>query len=259
MRLIAIVGLVGAYGCGSGGPAALRAGVDASSDRDTGVCVASIPSLVAYWRADLDAKDSVGANDGTLEGGAHLSPGIADQAFDLDGVSAYVAVANTASMDFGTGDFSISLWVSFRALGGETTLIQKSAGVYPNDQTYQLEAFPDAVRLIIRDTTARENDYNAPKTLAPGQFHHIAATRNGSTIAIYVDGELVGSQSSAAVIDTGHGGTATLGRLASEAGAPFDRFLNGLLDEVQLYDRSLTPEEIGRLHTEVGLVTCAGG
>ena len=223
------------------------------------MCATAIPNLVAYWRADGDATDSSGSNNGTLEGAAHFSAGISGQAFDLDGVGAYVSVANTPSMDFGSGDFSISLWVNFRTLAGETTLIQKAIGTYPADQTYSVEAFPDSVRFIIHDTTGRQNDYYAPKVLSIGRFHHVAATRTGGKVAVYVDGDLIGSQDSAAVIDTGQGGTATLGRLAPEAGAAFDRFLNGLLDEVRLYSRTLTADEVRQLYSEVGLPACAGG
>jgi hypothetical protein len=180
------------------------------------------------------------------------------QAFDLNGTSAYVQVGNSASMDFGTGDFSISLWVKFNAIGGETTLLQKSVGAYPMDQTYQLEAFPDSVRFIIRNTTAAENDYTASKVLSVGQFHQIAAVRKGAMLSVYTDGALTGSQDGPPGIDTGAGGMSTLGRLTPEAGQAFDRYLNGLLDEIQLYDRALTADEVRSLFDDFGAGSCSG-
>src|SRR5262249_43277659 len=72
--------------------------------------------VVAWWRADGNAKDSVGSNHGTLKGGVTFAPGVAAQAFRLDGSTRYVEVPRSDRWGFGTRDFSIELWVRFSAL-----------------------------------------------------------------------------------------------------------------------------------------------
>jgi hypothetical protein len=47
---------------------------------------------VAWWRVDGNAKDSAGGNHGTLKGGVTFAPGVAGQAFRLDGATRYVEV-----------------------------------------------------------------------------------------------------------------------------------------------------------------------
>ncbi|MHC4236297.1 MAG: serine/threonine protein kinase, partial [Planctomycetota bacterium] len=67
-------------------------------------------------------------NDGTLVNGATFAAGLVTsgtgEAFSLDGVDDYVDLG-TAVGNFGTGDFTVDLWVNFRSLSGEQILIEK--------------------------------------------------------------------------------------------------------------------------------------
>jgi serine/threonine protein kinase len=58
--------------------------------------------MVAWWRADGNAKDSVGDNHGTLKGGVTFAPGVAGQAFRLDGATRYVEVPRSDLWGFGS-------------------------------------------------------------------------------------------------------------------------------------------------------------
>jgi len=49
-------------------------------------CMSAPIDLVSWWPGDEDAKDVVGDNDGTLQNGTTLVPGIVGQAFSFDGV-----------------------------------------------------------------------------------------------------------------------------------------------------------------------------
>src|SRR5262249_55579539 len=84
----------------------------------TGPAAAGKPpaGLVAWWRGEGNAKDSAGDHHGTLKGGVTLAPGIAGQAFRLDGATRYVEVPHSDLWGFGKRDFSIELWVQFRGV-----------------------------------------------------------------------------------------------------------------------------------------------
>src|SRR3954451_6419404 len=63
-------------------------------------CV-SVPSgLVSWWRAEANANDIAGGNNGTLQGGATLAAGKAGQAFSFNNVNASVQVPNAVSLNF---------------------------------------------------------------------------------------------------------------------------------------------------------------
>lgn len=73
--------------------------------------------------------------------------------------------------------------------------------------------------------------------LQVGVFHHVAGTFDGSTMRLYLDGVEVGSLPVSGTI-----APPTFINLSS----PFET-LDGLLDEVEFYDRALTAQEIAAI------------
>ncbi|MGB5345602.1 MAG: LamG-like jellyroll fold domain-containing protein, partial [Woeseia sp.] len=66
---------------------------------------------VSLWRADGDALDSVGGNDGTLVNGAGFAPGRVGQAFSLSNASnQYVLVADDPSLRI-TNELTMAAWI----------------------------------------------------------------------------------------------------------------------------------------------------
>jgi hypothetical protein len=81
-----------------------------------------------------------------------------------------------------------------------------------------------------------------------GQLHHVVGTYGNNTLQLFVDGVLVDSESLAGATIRQTADVITIGRGLSTA----PRFhLSGGLDEVALYDRVLTAQQI-RAHWEAG-------
>ena len=79
-------------------------------------CGAFVPdtNLVGYWpfneTSGTNAPDLSGnGNDGTLVNSPDWVDGVVGKCLDFGGTDEYVFVADDASLNFGTGDFSISL------------------------------------------------------------------------------------------------------------------------------------------------------
>ena len=79
----------------------------------------------------------------------------------------------------------------------------------------------------------------ADRPLTPG-WHHVAFTRSGESVVLYVDGRSAGT---ATGVEGGLPSVDTLWlRLGSdEAGTAI---LRGALDEIEIYNRALGPEEV---------------
>jgi hypothetical protein len=73
-----------------------------------------IPSgMVSWWRAQNNALDSIGTNNGTLMGGANYTNGLVGQAFNFNGANAYVAVPASSSLNVGaTNGFTFETWIN---------------------------------------------------------------------------------------------------------------------------------------------------
>jgi hypothetical protein len=84
------------------------------------------------------------------------------------------------------------------------------------------------------------------------RWWHIAATWNGTTRRLYIDGALVKSDSNTTLWD---GGPITIG-CDWDDGAP-EHFFVGALRDFRLYDRALTPAEIGQLQQVAGITQSA--
>jgi len=71
----------------------------------------SVPGgLTAWWPGDATPADVLEAHGATLRGDATFGAGLVGNAFVLDGEGDFVDVAHDASLNVGTGDFSLSLW-----------------------------------------------------------------------------------------------------------------------------------------------------
>jgi chitodextrinase len=145
-------------------------------------------------------------------------------------------VANPATYNFGTADFTIELWAKRNALGGtqrhlfskcDSTLWQSGCKEFyfnPNNQlTFGSYATGDTLSSTIADTN----------------WHHIAVTFTDSTntLQIYVDGALVTTATKALEADSASH-VVMVGNLKG------NNTFSGLLDEVRIYSRVLTLAQI---------------
>ena len=97
------------------------------------------------------------------------------------------------------------------------------------------------------------NGYPSGFGLIPGQWHHIAGTSDGSLLRLYVDGHL-----KSAMVQLGNISpmrTASFLAFGSEDGdsnnpsGTANRYFFGLIDEVSIYNRALSPDEIAAIYT----------
>ena len=201
-----------------------------------------IPTNTSWWKADGNANDFYGNNNGEMKNGATFSTGMVSQAFSLDGKDDFVSVPDSASLDT-TDGLTIEGWFKANAYNpsGNSALISKLGN--QNERSYSL--FIDSAGKLYFLTSSSGNagmSITGP-TLPLNQWVHIAAVKDSdSTYAwIYVNGELV---SSGNVEDPIRNSNAplTLGTYYTIQ-KPID-FFNGLIDEVGVYGYALTSSEI---------------
>ncbi len=189
--------------------------------------------LIAHYTFDDGtAADSAGSNNGTLIGGPTPVAGkVGSGALQFDGVDDVVssgASVNVASSD----QFSYSFWIKAPQTSGAPV----SFGIY---------------RACGRDGTSIrctvDGDSSGSATVGSvydNSWHHIVFINNGNTQTIYKDGVQGGTASE---IKSTQGGVLRMGN-----GLSSSSFFGGQLDDVRIYDRALTPDEVGQLFTEGG-------
>ncbi|MBN6037107.1 sialidase family protein [Amycolatopsis sp. 195334CR] len=193
--------------------------------------------------------DAAGANHAYLRGGPAFGTGRLGKALTLDGKDDYVQLPFAEALATGGGDFTWSGWFNY----GASTASQSLLWAYNQGEGFSqvwLRAEPGSNRLRahLENGPTGSITVDAPGALNDQKWHHFALTRSGGTASLYVDGKLAGSAS-------GLTGSVSPGRpFAIHLGQRLDGQyrLQGSLDEIRLYGRSLTAAEISALATGSG-------
>src|SRR5208282_1807859 len=75
------------------------------------LCATVPAALISWWAGEGNAQDSLGANNGMLVNGATFGAGEVGQAFSFDGVSDYVKIPKSPSLDVGS-ELTIDFWMN---------------------------------------------------------------------------------------------------------------------------------------------------
>lgn len=222
-------------------------------------CVAIPADITAWWTGDQTAEDLIDDNDGTIEG-ATFVPGMVDDAFSFDRVDDYIAVPDHPSLRATTA-FSVEFWVNFDILpsgplSDSLTICEKD-----NDFLLYWRADTEKLELSFFDTLADPGYRIGANIDLPditGEWHHLAITSTnpvGQATAefhFFLDGvEQANSPNSNPGSVPGGWNTDATGqlyigrRVQDTSGAVY---FDGLIDELSLYTRMLSPAEIVGIH-----------
>jgi len=234
------------------------------------VVVAAVPPddvnhLVAYWPLDDDFNDYSGNGfDGVPSGDASL---ILDaergMVATFDGGDDYVDCGNPDALNFGTGDWSVCVWIKTTKTGKPKGVPFANGGDGGGGHRYALgvgESKSDRITLTTDDDASKKQAHSAEYAkVTDGVWHHIVGRREGDRIRIFVDGKPEGSSGLPGGYDLS--GTSQhnvyLGAIMKH-GASIEKFYTGQLDDVRVYDYALSEGEIrymaGRSHVYGSLI-----
>jgi hypothetical protein len=123
----------------------------------------------------------------------------------------------------------------------DVRILSKATGVNDQDHVFMVSTIGSSHRLRFRLRTngVTTTLFASTGSVQVGRWHHIAASYDGSTMRLFLDGELVGSTAKTGPIDQTTE-PVWLGNNPIEANRGFD----GVIDEVMLFDRTLSPLEV---------------
>ena len=161
-------------------------------------------------------------------------------ALDFDDTSSdYVSLANPASFNFGTGNFTIEGWVRLDDASlatAQVILSDYSGGAGTNELTLWVSS--NEVNGAIGSAAVDIVTSSSP--ISSNQWHHIALVRTGDNASIYVDGAQEATASGLVARDISSADNLNIGRQPN--GSPFH--LDGLIDEVRIWNTNRSQDEI---------------
>ncbi|MCS6328970.1 MAG: hypothetical protein H8K06_18065 [Nitrospira sp.] len=205
---------------------------------------------VAWWKGEGTRADEQGSNPGTLRNGVSFVAGFAGQAFQFDGVDDEIGFTSTVGR-FGF-QATVEFWVKTTSTRRETIMSDRltctvtspanaaswELQVQPNGTASFAVAGPDAGA----GTTLVSAGVATTHPINDGQWHRIAAVRNGTEQRLYLDGQLEGfwNYFNGPPLLTG----LPTGGLHLGTGGCGTSLFTGQLDEITIADRAWTLAEL---------------
>jgi hypothetical protein len=200
--------------------------------------------MVSWWPGDGNAEDIQGGHNGVLMNGATFASGEVDQAFQFNGGSERVFIADSPSLAI-TVSLTLDAWVNATSTppNGIGDIIFRGDD-RPFLDPYTLRMVGSNVDFQISDAAGNVASVQAPLPL--NQFVHVAGTLDDATglMTVYING-IFAAQTTTSIRPygslTGANPGVSIGNLQSDTA--LEPFV-GLIDEVEVFNRALDWSEV---------------
>jgi len=195
------------------------------------------PSLVGFWKLDegtgtVAADSSPGQNHGTFNGDPQWVEGWLGGAVQFDGSDDYIDTGWTENL----ATWTVSAWVTSPAAPAAAS----ASGPVHREGNYQINwnhtdtVYQDAIAI-------NAGGWNAAKygPVDADTWYFVVGTYDGEELKAYRNGELITTNSTPSGAAAAEGNSLKFGRHAAAA-----QYFNGTVDDVRVYNRALTADEI---------------
>ena len=171
-------------------------------------------------------------------------------ALRFDGIDDYVEVSDSPSLRFGSDSFTVELWVKSSVAQTHASAIKRNGGKYYLGLRWTTHG------IFALNDGASEISVEGTTNIIDGKWHLLVAVcrRETQLSEIYVDGDFENEEDISSLGDISPTGALWIAR-----GYYGSEYQNGTIDEVRIYNRALSPEEVaehynGIFNDESGLV-----
>jgi parallel beta-helix repeat protein len=200
-------------------------------------------NLAAEWHLDdgngTTAVDTSGnGNDGTLVNNPAWVKGKIGKALSFDGTNDYVDCGQSTSLKI-TGAITVEAWVNWTG-AGNPYFVTKSGG--PGHRSYDLSGNEDGTaEFRVGGADCNTQKSSGTITIPAGEWVHLAGTYEPSRyVRLFVDGAL--AKENIVSIPASQGDNGLPWYIGAREGN--QGWFNGTIDEVKIYNRALSADEI---------------
>jgi len=213
---------------------------------------AQIPTngLIGHWSFTGNALDESGnGNNGTVNGATLTTDrfGNENSAYSFDG-NDWIEVSDNNSLHFTTNEITVSVWFKKSSLTTGEVILQKQSGIGSTQSGINLGFTANTLEIagIVGAGAPLNLTISNSSEFINSEWHHFVYTFVNVTGSIFVDNLEIATS----VVDGSFLGNNTE-NLIFGYGLPLNNwFYNGELDDIRIYNRVLTEEEITSLYNE---------
>ncbi|HTQ53333.1 MAG TPA: LamG-like jellyroll fold domain-containing protein [Bryobacteraceae bacterium] len=211
-------------------------------------CLAPPSGLVSWWPGDTDNNDLAGANNPNAASGVTLVPAEVSNGFHI-GTKGYLEVP--ASKSLANQNFTWAVWVRPDGAGPNndstgSSIVQQDIDDYSLSMALYWRSQDNRFVFVFGNTGSES--FASKDTFSTGVFYHVATTYDGSVFRLFVNGVAEGSFNEAKPVSysTNPWTIGSSGQIGVQVGFP--RTLNGVVDEVQAFNRALSQSELEAIY-----------
>jgi len=226
-------------------------------------CSSPQQNPIAHYKFDEGlgtiATDSEGDNDGIING-ATWTTGKFEGALDFDGIEDSVSIANFGDI-FSQGG-TVSVWINMASFGSYNSSYLLSQFDGQGWIFFVVDSFRDRSLVFRRDFDSSNGFWASDNVLNVGEWVHVAVTYDGSSVGndpvLYVNGQaqVLSDDNNPVGSPISLSSDLVIGRHLVDD----DRFFDGAMDDVRIYNRVLNSTEIFDLFNSSGSSSsCSSG
>jgi hypothetical protein len=232
------------------------------------VSVSQLPvaysNLVAWYPFDSDTYGGLNAHDvtatlggsgddtaydGTVNGVTYqssggvtdINAGVNSGEFDFDGTNDFIEIPPTTGFDL--NNVTMSFWTNFEPAPRGTNyrfIFRGSLGQSSSNSSFEFTyRETDGMKMLIGDGSTNVN--TTTLNVSTNSDEHVAGTYDGSTIKVYINGNLETSISTS-ITPEQDGDRLLIGTGEN------DRYLDGTMDDVRIYNTALSATQINQIY-----------
>jgi len=209
-----------------------------------GTCVATLPGVLAWYPAEGSTNDVAGGHNPSATNAVGFAPGRVGQGFTF-GPNGFIDIPHAA--DLATQTVTVEAWVRPDGPGPNndtagSVIFNKNINTFSGPQSSIFLAWSAADQRF--NWGVFDDGVRSDRPFPPGFLYHVAATYDGATIRLYVNGELAAQKAHATTIVYDPSVPYTIGaNFSGFRAAGFPRTWNGVIDELKLYGRAISQAE----------------
>jgi len=195
--------------------------------------------LVSYYKFDGDATDSVGTNNGTVNGATQVS-GKINSAYSFNGSNDDIALNNNIIGGYSAMTFSV--WVKANSFSAVNPILKTWSDIKSNRKILIDIDTSGYIDFDIYTTTQYGGSMSSQ--ISTNTWYFLTFTYDGSIMKLYINGtEQSTTYSASGIIQTG-----TLQDYFGKTNNVASEYFNGIMDEIGIWNRALTASEISELY-----------
>lgn len=193
-------------------------------------------NLVSYWKLDGNSNDSKGSNNGTDTSISYVT-GQFGQCAEFNATGDYITIP---SINFGSGDFTISFWYNPSSTVNNARLWDQ----YDNPREFKIFQLPsssEALRIASYNGSTEVFTSIPTSVISTGTWHYVTVVKSSDNCNAYVNGKYIATS-------TGWTGRTHSGATACGFGGINQISVLMKLDDAAIFSRALSSSEVNELY-----------